>query len=430
MRSALVPILLADPMPWAFKAPYAWDFLKDRARFAGGYKGALANTPGWTATPATHSAGGVLYASTASGALQSFASGTLRRTDKGVLIEGARTNLCLQSQTFDTSPWALTSCLAFGSGSTVDAATAPDGTTTADLITESTAAAYHYVGQIITLSAATVYTMSCYLKTAGRRYVYVHIYDGTSSRGCAVDLQTGTLGTPYNSATAVVETLANGWYRLAITMTTSGTNCSAVVGLSNSNTLGTYTGDGASGIYLWGAQLEAASFPSSYVPTVAASATRAADVLTVPVSVASPLTGFAEFAYANGVTSASAAASQYALVLGSSDNSNRLILYNPSSANGQIVQVSAATQAQLGVAGLVLSGVTQKVASAVATNDFRFASNGTLATPDTSGTALSDIVTARFGSTAGTSALFGYLRRIAIWNRALTDAELTAVTGG
>lgn len=73
-------------------------------------------------------------------------------------------------------------------------------------------------------------------------------------------------------------------------------------------------------------------------------------------------------------------------------------------------------------------GVTQKVASRVATNDFQFASNGTLGTPDVSGTALSDIVTARFGGIAGTNATFGYLRRAALWPRALTDAELQAVT--
>ena len=399
----------------------AWDFINNYARFKDVYYGPLANTPGWSFTRASTG-----YAQTSAGALQSFASGELRRTDKGVLIEGARTNLCLQSQTFDNASWTKNQ-----SSVSANATTAPDGTSTADLLTEdSTAGAVHRATQSPTTTAAA-HTASVYVKPNGRTWVYMRMTDNTSTpRRCYFNCSgSGSVGTAESGMTGSIAALANGWYRISATIGTALAGANFLVfGLSSADNTETYNGDGASGAYLWGAQLEATAYASSYVPTTTASATRAADVLSVPVTMASPLTGFLEFAYADGVTSASAAASQYGLVLGSTDNSNRLILYNPSSANGQIVQVAAATQSQIGVAGLVLSGVTQKVASRVATNDFQFASNGTLGTPDVSGTALSDIVTARFGGIAGTNATFGYLRRAALWTRALTNAELQAVT--
>ena len=80
----------------------AWDFINNYARFKDVYYGPLANTPGWSFTRASTG-----YAQTAAGVLVPFASGELRRTDKGVLIEGARTNLFLRSQDWSAS-WNLT----------------------------------------------------------------------------------------------------------------------------------------------------------------------------------------------------------------------------------------------------------------------------------------------------------------------------------
>ena len=248
MRSALVPILLADPMPWAFKAPYAWDFLRDRARFAGGYRGALANTPNWTFTRASTG-----YAQTSGGVLQSFASGELRRTDKGVLIEGARTNLCLQSQTFDNASWSKVR-----SSVSANVVVAPDGTTTADkLVEDTTASNTHRVQQSITISSGVAHTASVYLKAAERSWAALTFFDGTSTWTIYANLSTGALGSSSGSPTATTITaLANGWYRVSLTATTGNTAGQVQIYAATADGTISYTGDGASGLYLWGAQLE------------------------------------------------------------------------------------------------------------------------------------------------------------------------------
>lgn len=84
--------------------PYHWmDFTTNRSLFAGINRGNIANTPGFSITRAS-----VGTAETVSGSIIQFASGELRRTDRGVLIEGARTNLFLNSETGATQGLSVT----------------------------------------------------------------------------------------------------------------------------------------------------------------------------------------------------------------------------------------------------------------------------------------------------------------------------------
>jgi hypothetical protein len=235
-------------LPWAKKADYAWDFLRDRARFAGGYKGALANTPGWSFTRASTG-----YAQTSAGVLTAFASGELRRTDKGVLIEGARTNLCLQSQTFDNASWTKNRASV-----SADAIAAPDGTTTADkLVEDATAANSHRLFQNITTTAIAM-TGSVFAKAAERSRIYIRTdRSDTTTPAVWYNLANGTVGTATTGMTGSIYALGNGWYRCVATIDAAlaGTS-SFLIGMATADNSANYDGDGASGLYLWGAQLE------------------------------------------------------------------------------------------------------------------------------------------------------------------------------
>ena len=194
--------------------------------------------------------------------------------DSQGVIRNATTNLLLRSEEFDNASWVKNNILAFGSGSIANAEVAPDGTTTADKIVESTATTQHFVTQSY-LGTNQTLTFSIYLKAAGRTRVSLQISNNaTGTASCLFNLSTGTAGTPANggdftSTSASISPAGNGWYRCVITTTKGAVNSNAFPGVIIANDAGVliYTGDGTSGIYLWGAQLEQSSSVGEYVPT-------------------------------------------------------------------------------------------------------------------------------------------------------------------
>ncbi len=173
-----------------------------------------------------------------------------------------RRNLLTWTEQFDNAAWRKNQVsVSANTGATTD----PLGGNTADVLSETATTNFHFLDLATALSfAATQYTFTAYLKQGSSRYGGIHINDGTA-RGCSIDLQTGTLGTPYGSATASREVLANGWYKLTVTATTSATASGQVaIYISNANSLASYAGNIANNIYVWGAQLELGSTATEY----------------------------------------------------------------------------------------------------------------------------------------------------------------------
>lgn len=403
-------------------ADYGWDFIANQAIWNSASIGALANTPNWTFTRASTG-----YAQTSGGVLVPFASGELRRTDKGVLIEGAGTNLCLQSQTFDNASWSK-----FEATVTANAASAPDGTLTADkIIADLASATLSNVNQSPTLTDSTDYTGSVYAKAGEWSWCFIVMRskDSATETAAYFDLSNGVVGTAGSGITATITAMGNGWYRCSAKKN-AGTGATAprfrMGGTTADNTIAP-TGDGTSGIYVWGAQLEAAAFPSSYIPTTTASATRAADSLSITgvTGLDYPLSLFAEFERAVDTGS-----TESFFMVDSGNATNRAELYVEASDIANVfVRSGGATQANIAVGSAVSVGTTVKTATRVAVNDCNIARSGTLGTADTSVTAPTTPTTVRFGlNFAGNTPCFGYLRRAAIWSRALTDAELQSVS--
>lgn len=190
---------------------------------------------------------------------------------KGLLVEEQRTNLTTYSSDFTNSFWVK------GGGATVEKnVIAPDGTVTGCTITSAGGIPAIYTTPFV--APADVVSFSIYAKTGGSRPYYQFVVRNNTTL-------TNVTATSFNSATGVVDSgnwksthVGNGWYRLSTTISS---------GITAGNTIRVYAGAisdlspaGESWI-VWGAQLEAGPFPTSYIPTSGSQVTRAADVASI-----------------------------------------------------------------------------------------------------------------------------------------------------
>ena len=197
----------------------------------------------------------------------------------GLLVEEARTNLILQSEDLSTS-WTN-----INTTETTNAATAPDGTTTADKLVETAVTGEHSIRQDSTSQAAGTYTFSIFAKAAERTFLQFAATGVLGSFRANFNIGAGTLGSSDSELITSIVPYGNGWYKCIVTRTTTaaGTLRSQwnIVTSSTAARVESYAGDGTSGLLLWGAQLEAGAFATSYIPTTTATVTRAADVASI-----------------------------------------------------------------------------------------------------------------------------------------------------
>ena len=172
----------------------------------------------------------------------------------------ARVNLLTYSEEFNNSYWIKRGINAFGSGSVANttATLDPLGGNTADFIQESTANSVHGVDNNgITLPAST-FVHSVYVKAATRTWAYVRLADA-AGKGAYFNLSNGTIGTVEAGISAAIAAAGNGWYRCSVSITTTAGLWFPFTGAASGDNQGSYTGDGTSGIYIWGADLRPAN---------------------------------------------------------------------------------------------------------------------------------------------------------------------------
>lgn len=356
------------------------------------------------------------------------------KAPRGLLIEEQRTNLLLQSETFATT-WS-------SAASTVTSNTvvAPDGTLTGDKLVEDTTTAGHFVTQSFAgFTSGTQYTSSVYVK-AGERTSFQLLMTsaafGANVIG-AFDLVNGvTTSSGGTNRSSSITPVGNGWYRCVLSAQATATALASVqIRVADSylaSSPSSYAGNGYSGIYIWGAQLEAGAFPTSYIPTVAAQVTRAAD------SASMTGTNFSSWYRADegtiygeytGVANVSGGTRRLVEIGVSGSTAERLVAgYGATSSARWLVTSGSATQAD--ITPLVTQGSSVKFAGAYAVNNFRAAANAVLGTADTAGvvpTVNAMFIGADFSNTANT-ALNGHIRKIAFYPRRLANSELQALT--
>ena len=275
------------------------------------------------------------------------------------------------------------------------------------------------------------FTNSVFAKKGENNYLILGIWDGSSETLAWFDLENGLISTVQGTSTQTIEKFGD-YYRCSVTFNISGSGGYELIGMSNADGLRNYTGDGTSGVYIWGAQAEQLSYPTSYIPTNGAIATRLADVCTGSgnASLINSTEGtlFVELA---------ALANDYAVDkrLSISDGTtNNRVLINIGNGISNIYtyyySVSGSNQINRNIS---VTDITQnhKLAVTWKTNEFKIYLDGSLNHTDTSGSVnpAGTFTQIQFADGDGTSTPFhGKVKEVRVYKEALTEQELTDLT--
>jgi hypothetical protein len=194
----------------------------------------------------------------------------------GLLVEGSSTNLLNRSEEFDNAYWSKPT----GTTVTTNVAVAPSGELAGDLVVADSdgSTITRQIAKAFAFTSGTTYTLSVYVKAAGYTRFWLRAGNpavwGTSTEFTL----TGSGSASVLSGYGQIQACGNGWYRCSVTETAaSSATTNLLLSLADNSGNLTFDGDGYSGVLLWGAQMEAASFASSYIKVEGSTVTRAAD---------------------------------------------------------------------------------------------------------------------------------------------------------
>jgi hypothetical protein len=315
-----------------------------------------------------------------------------------------------------------------------NADTAPDGTTTAVKLVESTGAPTHYTYGVI-YSDATNKTHSVFLKAGNR--TKVRLFIGVSAvgdgAGADFDLSAGTAGAYFNfspgsytpTGDPTIKAYPDGWYRCSISVTTPASPHVGYVQPLGNDGSPIFTGDPTQpSCYVWGPQMEVGPAPTSLIPTLGASVTRAADLLRVETS-----------AYPHSATAGTliiaailrSARSGHLLNLSDNTSDERFAVYEDIGSVQFYIGDGGVMQANV-VAGGFTAGTPLKAGFAWAANDIAAVKNGGTVNTDASAS-LPTVSRLRIGnSESDTQPVHALISQITYVPRRMTNAELQAAT--
>jgi hypothetical protein len=358
----------------------------------------------------------------------------------GLLIEQSSTNLLTYSQLFSDATW-----LKFRTSVTSTAGVAPDGTQTAQLLVEdatnNTHGCANYGSQTVT--SGQQYTFSAEVKAWTRNYVTLFADVGSAllgNNGVQFSLIDGTVQKNTSALTTTSTNLGNGWWRFSYTATATasgnakpGIYIGSIPATGAANGIDTYTGNGYSGIYIWGAQLEALAFPTSYIATTSAQVTRAVDVASMTGTNFSSWYNNAQGTmFVNSLINRSVnnPSGNYYLSITDGTITNAMILAQVSGVIGQIKVNNTNTFNQTIGTNASLNNATALMALSYGNSSSYLALNGSIGSQVNA--AIPSVNSMQIGNRADSSVatqLNGWIRKIAYYPQTVTSAQLQALTG-
>jgi hypothetical protein len=197
-----------------------------------------------------------------------------------LLLEPQRTNSALYSEQFNNAAWSKNQ-----STISINSATSPDGNMSADKLVEDSSNAFHDINQLpFSTTGGQTYTFSIFVKPDTRskiRIGYGALVNFDAFGGdvfAIIDVSNKSVISSVLSPTILFSDFENGYVRVTFLKQATGSGqFNLIFGLVNNSNAASYLGDGSSGLFIWGAQVEAGAYATSYIPTLAASATRGED---------------------------------------------------------------------------------------------------------------------------------------------------------
>lgn len=339
---------------------------------------------------------------------------------KGLLIEEQRTNNLLYSEAFSEPVWTTNQVTV-----SVDATAAPSNSVTADKLIPNTNNGAHNIYASFTYAAAA-YTLSIFAKAAG--YSWLKLGSMFTGNGVYFDVANGVIGTADAGHTATITAAANGFYRCTVTWTASAGGDLPGLYVANANGSNSFAGDGTSGIYVWGAQLEAGSFATSYIPTTTTSLTRNADVVQMTGTNFSSWYNASQGAiYVEGSRFTSLVFSaQVAISDGTTTNEIYICSNTPAyGGTSAFCRISAATGGDTAVGPTAVNTTAKMMLAYGTTNSFVVNGSAGSAIVASQPTVDRMLIGARGN---GSNSLNGYVRKIMYYPQRLTDRQIQAIS--
>jgi hypothetical protein len=316
---------------------------------------------------------------------------------------------------------------------TANAALSPDGYINADELFFTASGGFHLIDQSVSLTSGTTYTQSYFVKDNGQNFVQIYTAGvmGTTDY-VNFNLTNGSISDSLGITGEIVN-YGNGWYRISATKTASstGNGLLPIAGIPTATSVRrpSYTGSGQS-IYLWGAQLEAGSYATSYIPTTTAAVTRNADVIS-KTGISSLIGQTEGTMYAEVDLSIQSEAGLFRRILMISNGTETDSTYLRVT-SGNIVQfVSFDGTVQTLINSISSISGNVKIAATYKTNEFKLYINGVLQGTDLLGSIPATRSILRIGNSdalVSTHNLNDRIELATLFQTALTDAQCISLT--
>jgi len=338
-----------------------------------------------------------------------------------ILAEPQRTNLITYSEDY-TSGW-----IPYQASVNTNEVISPDGSLNADKIIENTANSTHFVAPIVNnIPSSGTATLSVFAKKGENNWIKLVQYTNYVN----FDLNNGVVGNSSAISSSIIN-YGNGWYKCIMNFNIGGSGANVDFKLGENNTSNwddIYTGDGTSGVYIYGAQLEVGSYATSYIPTSGSTVTRNQDIFTRD-GIGSLINS------TEGVLFAEIAALTSLVPL------NNWLTITDGTASNQVAigfETNAKTTVRVDVGGVLQAYITvsgdysqnRKLAFKWKENDFALWIDGVEVGVDTSGATLSSgtLNSLQFNWGAGGNYTNAKVKQLQVYDTSLSDTQLAALT--